>query len=253
MENHTKQQKSNPMKRALFAENHPYWFVAIMEIVVIFVYLVAGTIAHFMKLSNLGLYGLANLGLTVIVTALLTGLHWWNATGFRRPERNRDLLYFVVPFIPMLINFIPGLEVSSLAKLMEIMAITLMVGFVEEGVFRGLMLNSLKAQGMWKAAIITSLLFGLTHALNALAGKSILDDIVQIFYAIAIGFGFAALVLKNGIIWPLVVAHFLIDFINFLQRPGFVYPLSWELFISAGIAVVFIGYGIFVMLRPSRT
>jgi hypothetical protein len=64
--------KENRMKRSLFAERHPYWFVTILEIVMIFVYLLAGTIAHFLNLSNLGLYGLANLGLTIIVVALLT-------------------------------------------------------------------------------------------------------------------------------------------------------------------------------------
>ena len=62
------------------------------------------------------------------------------------------------------------------------------------------MLNALKASGAWKAAIITSLLFGLTHALNVLTGKSVIEDAAQIFYAVAIGFAYAALVLKKGIL-----------------------------------------------------
>jgi len=40
------------------------------------IYLVAGTIAHFLNLSNLGLYGLANLGLTIIAAALLSRMGW---------------------------------------------------------------------------------------------------------------------------------------------------------------------------------
>ena len=97
-----------------------------------------------------------------------------------------------------------------------------------------------------------SLLFGLTHALNSLAGKSPLEDLVQILYAIAIGFAFAALVLKKGILWPLVLAHFLIDFVNFIQIPGFTYPLLEELLISGGIVIVFTVYGILIMLEKRK-
>jgi membrane protease YdiL (CAAX protease family) len=237
------------MKPPLFAERHPYWFVAVLELGVIFVYLLAGTIAHFMGLANLELYGLANLGLTIIVAVLLTAMGWWRMVGFRSPGKTSDLLYFIVPFIPMLFNFIPGLEAGSLGHVMEILAITLMVGFVEEGIFRGLMLNALKARGLWRAAIVTAILFGFTHALNLLTGRSFLENAVQVIYALAIGFCFAALVLKTGILWPLVIAHFLIDFVNFLQRPGFVYPPLLQVFIGIGIAVLFTAYGLFAMLR----
>lgn len=240
------------MRRSTFAERHPYWFVAILELVVILVYLMAGTAAHFLKLSNLELYGLANLGLTIIVAAMLTAMGWWKAVGFRSPDKGGDLLYFVIPFLPMIINFIPGVELGSLRHLMLVLAITLMVGFVEESVFRGLMLKALKERGLWKAAIITALLFGFTHALNALTGRGIVDQAAQVFYAVAIGFAFAALVLRKGILWPLVLAHFLIDFVNFIQRPGFTFSPLWVVVISTVIAVVFTAYGLFVMLHNRK-
>jgi membrane protease YdiL (CAAX protease family) len=232
------------MPRSLFAERRPIWFVALLEIVVILVYLWAGITAHFLNLSNMALYGLANLGLTLIVAALLAGIGWWRKIGFRAPRWRADLLYFVVPFIPMLVNFIPGLEITSLRYVAQVFVIALMVGFVEEAIFRGLMLQALKARGLWQAAIVTALLFGLTHALNVLAGKSFLQDALQIVYALAIGFAYAALVLRKAILWPLVLAHFLIDFVNFIQGPGFVYPPFWEVFIGASIAVLFIVYGL---------
>jgi hypothetical protein len=237
------------MNRTRFADRHPIWFVALMEAGVILVYLLAGTIAHVLQLPNLALYGLANLALTIIAALLLTIMGWWRAVGMRPPARKSDLYYFIVPFLPMFINLIPGLEVSSPLLLAEIFATTLMVGFVEEMFFRGLMLNALKSHGFWKAALITALLFGLTHAMNVLAGKSFVEDAAQVFYAVAIGFAFAALVLKKGIIWPLILAHFLIDFANFLQKPGFSYPPSVSLLIVLGIAIVFSGYGVFVLLQ----
>ena len=240
------------MNRTLFAERHPNWFVVIMEVVVIFVYLLAGTIAHFMKLSNLGLYGLANLGLTITAILLLTKKGWWKVVGFRPAEKPGDLLYFIIPILPIFIYLIPGVLITSLVFLLEALVTTLMVGFVEEAFFRGLMLNALKAHGFWRAAIISSILFGLTHVMNLAAGKNVTDQIAQIVYALAFGFAFAALVLKKGILWPLVIAHFLIDFCNFIQKPGFSITPFWNMFIILSEAVIFTAYGVFVMLQREK-
>jgi membrane protease YdiL (CAAX protease family) len=237
------------MKHTTFAERHPYWNIAILEFVIFFIYLLAGTLAHILQLSNQRMYGIANLGLTMIAIFLLTLKGQWKAIGFRAADKPTDFRYYILPFFPLAINLIPGVEVSSLGHLTEILAITLMVGFVEEVYFRGLMLNPLRARGFWKAAILTSFLFGLTHAMNVLAGKSLAEDAAQILYAMAIGFAYAALVLKKGIIWPLVLAHFLIDFTNFIQKPGYTYPLFWNLFIVLSITAIFTAYGLFLMFQ----
>lgn len=130
------------MNATRFAERHPYWFVVLLEVVVIVIYLVAGTIAHFVNFSTMGLYGLANLGLTVTVAVVLTATGWWKAVGFRTPDRRSDLLYFLVPFIPMFLNLIPGIQLTDSSYVLEVFGIMLLVGFVEESIFRGLMLNA---------------------------------------------------------------------------------------------------------------
>jgi uncharacterized protein len=237
------------MNKSQFANRHPYWFVAILEGVVILVYLSAGTVAHFMNLSNLGLEGIANMMLTIMAVLLLSLMGWWRVVGFRRPAKSSDLLYFIVPLLPIAISLIAGLEVNSVL-LLQVLAITLLIGFTEEAIFRGLMLNALKAQGIWKAAIITALLFGLSHSLNLLSGQNVANTLVQIFYALAIGFAFSAVVLKTGILWPLVIAHFLIDFTAMLGKADF--SPFWNTFLGVGIAIVFANYGVFVMLQNGK-
>ena len=170
---------------------------------VILVYLALGIIAHFTNLSNVGLEGLANLVLTIIAVILLSVMGWWSIVGFRPPDQPADLWYFVVPFLPAVVSLLAGVELKNVLVVTQLLIITLMVGFAEEAIFRGLMLNALKPQGTWTAVIVTSLLFGLSHSLNVLSGKNLADVAVQILYALSIGFAFAALVLKKGIIWPL--------------------------------------------------
>lgn len=240
------------MRLSQFAERHPYWFVAILEAAVVLVYLLVGTIAYFLGLSNMALYGLANLGLTLIVIVLLTRLKRWRTIGFKPPRQRGDLLYFLVPFIPMALNLIPGIQIESMVYVSGALVIALMVGFSEETIFRGLMLQAIKPLGHWKAVIITALLFGLTHAMNALTGKSLLDSMMQIGYAVAIGFAYAALALKKDSLWLLILVHFLTDFVFFIQKPGFSLPPFWQSFLVTSLMIGFIAYGIFLMQQKSR-
>jgi CAAX protease family protein len=238
---------------ALFAKRHPYWFITGVEVVVVLVYLAAGTIAYFAGLGSLEVYGMANVGLAVLLAATLTRLGWWVGVGFRQPERMSDLWYFLLPLLSVLANFVPEIQIPEARILLQIFAVTLAVGFVEEGVFRGLMLHALEPRGVWSAAVITSLVFGVTHAMNLMVGRSVAETAAQVMYTVALGFAFAALVLRKRLIWPLVLIHFLVNFIAFLVKPGYIYPPGWELVIALGLTVVFAAYGMFVMLHAPVT
>ena len=95
--------------------------------------------------------------------------------------------------------------------------------------------------------IVTSLLFALSHSLNLLSGKNLVDVAMQILYALAIGFAFAAWVLKKGILWPLVLAHFLIDFTAMIGRTTV--PDGLNAVLGVGITFIIGSYGLFVMLQ----
>lgn len=233
------------MHQPRFVERHPYWFVAILEISVIAVYLTAGTIASVAQLSNEALTWIANSTLSVLVIGALSALRWWRAVGFRRPAQPRDLLLFLPLLLPVLLNLGVGLDVPSLWLFTQLLALALLIGFAEEVIFRGLMLNALKARGLWQAAVITSLLFGLSHSLNLLSGKNGADILIQIAYALAVGFAFAALVLKNGLLWPLVIAHTLIDFSSFIGKADI--PAFWNAIAGVALTFVFMSYGLYIM------
>ena len=126
----------------------------------------------------------------------------------------------------------------------------LLIGFAEEAIFRGLMLTALTARGPWTAAIVTSVLFGLSHSLNLLSGKSGAEILIQVAYALAVGFAFAATAFKTGLIWPLVLVHALIDFTSFLGKEGT--PPAWEAAAGIGITFAFMSYGLFLMRGGKR-
>lgn len=54
------------------------------------------------------------------------------------------------------------------------------------------------------AVVTSSVLFSITHIINALSGQSMADTILQLIYALLLGSAFALLMLKNGNIVPLI-------------------------------------------------
>src|SRR5699024_8694772 len=125
---------------------------------------------------------------------------------------------------------------------LSLAGLALVVGFNEEVIFRGLMLQSLLKKGYIKAILITSILFGLSHLGSILAGGDIVSTLVQIGFALSIGFCFAVLALKNKLIWPLILIHALIDFSGLLNQSDKIVSNgidTIELLINIGCIILF--------------
>ena len=73
----------------------------------------------------------------------------------------------------------------------------------EETVHRGMLLSQIKKQNVWKAVLISSLLFGLLHI-----------NIYQFFYATILGVLLAILTLSTKSIYPAMIVHFMNNAIN---------------------------------------
>ena len=245
------------MRPPHFALKHPYRFTALLVAAVIVVYVAAGTAAALLKLpsDNTGIvYLIANVALAVLGAALLTGFNWWRDVGFRALTTLRDLRLYWIPFTLVLVNLAFGTVEMSFGRVMYLLVLAGLIGFVEEVFFRGLILRAIAPRGLWKAAIISSIVFGLLHSLNVLGGSDPLATLLQVGYALAIGFGFAAVTLRTGVIWPLVIIHGLIDFASFLASNGIATSsvTPTDQIISALYIVTFTGYGVFMMRTRRR-
>lgn len=87
------------------------------------------------------------------------------------------------------------------------------VGFVEETMFRGILLYALvrvwggSRRGMLAAIGMTALLFGTLHSLQALAGNDGLQLVLTILNCVVAGIWLGAMVLWGGSVWPAVLLH----------------------------------------------
>lgn len=153
------------------------------------------------------------------VAWLLTGLGWWREAGYRSRVTGRALLAFSPWLLLVLLMAAEDGTRSAGAPMVAATAVfTLMIGFAEEGLLRGVSLTALLPGGPVRAAVLSSLVFGLAHVLNVLQGRDVASSLVQAVYATFIGIGFAGCRLYGGTIWPAIVVHALIDFADLAGR-----------------------------------
>lgn len=205
-----------------FASRHPLVFSILAVLVAIVV----------IKLLDVGLadLGLSALGIRLIIEAafcgyvifLLGSLCWWREAGFKQPVTWRRLLaYLPLLLVPVLVAASSGFQAAPASQVIGFTILSLMVGFAEECLLRGVVLRALVPGGVLRAVLLSSLLFGLGHLVNIWQGASPFTTIVQVLYSFFLGIGFAGARLYTGTIWPAIVVHALIDFVDIASR-GFV-------------------------------
>ena len=106
-------------------------------------------------------------------------------------------------------GFAPSYQGTSLAIAMISM---ILVGFVEEMIFRGFLFRAMLSKDKTVVAIIVSAVtFGMGHIVNLFTGQAGFDTVMQIIFAISWGFILTMVCYKSGSIIPCITAHSMID------------------------------------------
>ncbi|MCA9887681.1 MAG: CPBP family intramembrane metalloprotease [Anaerolineae bacterium] len=162
-------------------------------------------------------------GLAIGLFAAVALLHWWRPVGFvpMHPGSLRAmilpglylLMLLAIPFIIATDDSTRLTDVLSLDAIVGNLVFFMLVGITEELAFRGILFYGLRSRlGLVIAIIMTSLLFGFAHAMNAIGGQSVGETLNQVVQTAGWGVFYAALRLRLGAIIPLMVFHGLFDF-----------------------------------------
>lgn len=151
----------------------------------------------------------------ILAVALWQG---WNDVGL---NRGADAWGWRLIWLPM-IYIVAGLGFSTLMGLppVSILALILIncmfVGFSEELMFRGAILQAFRhSVSIWPAVFFTSLAFGAIHSLNVFVTGDLKNALIQSSAAFLSGIVFIALRLRTGSLWPPIIVHALWDFATF--------------------------------------
>lgn len=143
-----------------------------------------------------------------------------------------DYLFFIPMLILMTGNLWGGfaMSYSGMAQLFAVLSM-LLIGFIEEMIFRGFLFRVLLKKDPVPVAIaISAVTFGIGHIVNLFAGQATAETVIQVFYAIAWGFIFTYVFYKSGSLWICIMVHGLVDafskFAAFRGNIEFVYVVT---------------------------
>lgn len=153
------------------------------------------------------------IALIVIIPILV--LRWWSETGFTRGITSQGVLICLIPLALFLIPLLCGLPLlvgqASLGVAATAALLSLLVGFAEEGFFRGVMLRALLPKGIWTSVILSSLLFTCVHLTNLISGFPWTYVVAQLVLTFGSGVLFATVRLRTRSIWPSIILHAMRD------------------------------------------
>ena len=156
--------------------------------------------------------------LCIVVLALAATL-WITKNGLAQKyglcsfkSNIHSFLWFIPLAVMSCINLKNGVAFSAPVFVSLLMAVNLAVGgYVEELIFRGFLFRAMAKDNLRSAIIVSAVTFGIGHIVNLANTADTLGVLLQVCYAIVIGFLYTVIVWKGGSLWPCIASHVFVN------------------------------------------
>lgn len=157
----------------------------------------------------------------------------------------KNYLCFVPLLLIMSVTLWNGvtLNMSVLESALYVLSM-LCVGFLEEVIFRGFLFKAICKSNVKRAIVISSVTFGLGHIVNLLNGANFVPTLLQICYAVALGFLFTIIFYKGKSLLPCIITHSVINSLSAFRAEGSQTNL---MVISAVVCVISVAYTLWIL------
>lgn len=150
--------------------------------------------------------------LTVIIISKKTQYY-----GLTKAKKSKNFLYFIPLIVIATVGLWNGIDIKNSANEIVFHILTMInVGFLEEIIFRGILYKSIEKDNKNLAIIISSVTFGIGHIINLLNGADLIPTLMQVCYAIAIGFLFVTIFNKSKSLIPCIITHIAVNSLSVL-------------------------------------
>ena len=205
--------------------------------------------------ADLGIAKLVTLPILIVLSAILYFFVRKNGLtekyGLCRPRIPAAKMLYYIPLLVLLtanLWYGAAMNLSALETVLYVLAM-FCVGFLEELIFRGLLFQAMAKDGVRSAIIVSSVTFGIGHIVNLIngSGADLLSNLLQVVYAMAIGFAFVMIYVKSKSLLPCIIVHGIFNGLSAFANEAAVTPQRG---IISGIllAVIAGGYALYLAL-----
>ena len=175
----------------------------LFSIIWIIIYVVLASIGDNIS-SQIGIQKIITFPILIILSIILIVFIKKNDLmkkyGLCKPKINHSKMLFYIPLIILItanLWYGVALNYSVIETVLYILSM-FCVGFLEEMIFRGLLFCSMAKNDIKSAIIVSSVTFGIGHIVNLIngSGANLLSKLIQVIYAMAIGFTFVMIFYK---------------------------------------------------------
>ena len=148
--------------------------------------------------------------ITLIVLIIkLKGVSYY---GLAKVSNLKKYLYFIPLVLIISVNLWTGINITNTPNEIIFYILTMInVGFIEEIIFRGFLFKMMAKTNVKSAIIVSSITFGIGHIVNLLNGADLIPTLLQICYAISIGYLFVIIFYKSKSLIPCIITHSLVN------------------------------------------
>ena len=163
-------------------------------------------------MQNFGLYSykssIINTVFSIFLIILMIILKRTSYYGIRKVTNLKEYLYFIPLLLIVLVNLWNGININnSMAEIVFYILTMINVGFIEEIIFRGFLFKMMAKDNVKSAIIVSAVTFGIGHIINLLNGADLIPTLMQICYAISIGYLFVIIFYKSNSLIPCIITH----------------------------------------------
>ena len=132
--------------------------------------------------------------------------------GLIKVTKLKEYLYFIPLFLVVSVNLWNGVNINNSAREIIFYILNMInVGFIEEIIFRGFLFKMMAKDNIKKAIIVSAMTFGIGHIINLLNGADLIPTLLQVCYAISIGYLFVIIFYKSKSLIPCIITHCLVN------------------------------------------
>lgn len=155
---------------------------------------------------------------SIVVLILIKSLNKMSYYGLTKVTNWKDYLYFIPLVLIISTNLWTGININnSYSEILFHILTMLNIGFLEEIIFRGFLFKMMEKDNVKSAIIVSSITFGIGHIVNLLNGADLVPTLLQICYAISLGYMFVIIFYKSKSLVPCIIAHFLINALSIFR------------------------------------
>lgn len=156
----------------------------------------------------------------IILMLVLKGTEYY---GITKITNLKKYLYFIPLLLIASVNLWNGININNTPKEIIFYVLTMInVGFIEEIIFRGILFKMMAKDNIKSAIIVSSVTFGIGHIVNLLNGADLIPTLMQISYALSLGYLFVTIFYKSKSLVPCIITHSLINALSIFNIENFV-------------------------------